>query len=408
MIRRGFEASARAASSSRGADVAFPSAFPIVAPSLPRLRSRLSGFFRRRARACPRLPAQRGRHRQDSRCGTPDPAARPAGAARKLWGFGIVEQPTSDDDGRDFPALFDVEADHLRRRHDAGGRRQDVARRSPVEIHSGVRRRRVAVEQRDENGKVTLATEPLVAPDPNPRPAPSHLGHYVRILRRQPRSQALCEQAVCLTATSTTRSLPNDLRNCRSPNSRARCGTTGIRATLLGRRRRGRLRKVAVRIRARSVCWSRSACPIRRFTSMTSKRDRVVEPLPGDRFKGSIAGLGDPILRRRWESGGAGMVGTMADYARFAQMLLNGGSLDGRQYLKPETVRLMASDHTAAGVQDRPRPVLLSGRRQQLWARLCGADRWLTRRFRPANIAGTASAAPSSLSIPRTTCLRSA
>ncbi len=74
------------------------------------------------------------------------------------------------------------------------------------------------------------------------------------------------------------------------------------------------------------------------------KRDRVVEPLPGDRFKGSIAGLGDPILRRRWESGGAGMVGTIIDYARFAQMLLNGGTLDGRQYLKPETVKLMASD----------------------------------------------------------------
>jgi CubicO group peptidase (beta-lactamase class C family) len=74
------------------------------------------------------------------------------------------------------------------------------------------------------------------------------------------------------------------------------------------------------------------------------KRDRVVEPLPGDRFKGSIAGLGDPILRRRWESGGAGMVGTINDYARFAQMLLNGGTLGGRQYLKPETIKLMASD----------------------------------------------------------------
>jgi CubicO group peptidase (beta-lactamase class C family) len=76
-----------------------------------------------------------------------------------------------------------------------------------------------------------------------------------------------------------------------------------------------------------------------------AKRARVVEPLPGDRFHGSIAGLGDPILRRRWESGGAGMVGTIGDYARFAQMLLNGGALDGRRYLKAETVKLMASDH---------------------------------------------------------------
>ena len=39
------------------------------------------------------------------------------------------------------------------------------------------------------------------------------------------------------------------------------------------------------------------------------------------------------------------MVGTIGDYARFAQMLLNGGTLDGRRYLKPETVALMTSDH---------------------------------------------------------------
>ena len=39
------------------------------------------------------------------------------------------------------------------------------------------------------------------------------------------------------------------------------------------------------------------------------------------------------------------MVGTIADYARFAQMLLNGGTFEGRRYLKAETVALMASDH---------------------------------------------------------------
>jgi CubicO group peptidase (beta-lactamase class C family) len=76
-----------------------------------------------------------------------------------------------------------------------------------------------------------------------------------------------------------------------------------------------------------------------------TKRPRVAEPLPADRFKGPIAGLGDPAIPRVWESGGAGMVGTTGDYARFAQMLLNGGILDGRRYLKPETVVLMTSDH---------------------------------------------------------------
>jgi CubicO group peptidase (beta-lactamase class C family) len=76
-----------------------------------------------------------------------------------------------------------------------------------------------------------------------------------------------------------------------------------------------------------------------------SKRARVAEPLPGDNTLSSVRGLGDPVLRRRWESGGGGMLGTIADYARFAQMLLNGGTLDGRQYLKPETVKLMTLDH---------------------------------------------------------------
>ncbi len=76
-----------------------------------------------------------------------------------------------------------------------------------------------------------------------------------------------------------------------------------------------------------------------------AKRVRVAEPLPADRFQGPIAGLKDPILPHRWESGGAGMIGTIGDYARFAQMLLDGGTLDGRRYLKGETVALMTRDH---------------------------------------------------------------
>jgi CubicO group peptidase (beta-lactamase class C family) len=76
-----------------------------------------------------------------------------------------------------------------------------------------------------------------------------------------------------------------------------------------------------------------------------SKRDRVAEPLPQDRFDRPVAGLDDPIRQRKWESGGAGMIGTIGDYARFLQMLLNGGTLDGRRYLKRETVALMTSDH---------------------------------------------------------------
>ncbi|SDR89460.1 serine hydrolase domain-containing protein [Bradyrhizobium canariense] len=81
------------------------------------------------------------------------------------------------------------------------------------------------------------------------------------------------------------------------------------------------------------------------YVADEAKRPRIAEPMPNDRFTSPIAGIRNPMLKRRWESGGAGMVGTTGDYVRFAQMLLNGGTLDGRRYLKPETVALMTSDH---------------------------------------------------------------
>jgi CubicO group peptidase (beta-lactamase class C family) len=81
------------------------------------------------------------------------------------------------------------------------------------------------------------------------------------------------------------------------------------------------------------------------YVADQTKWPLIAEPMPADRFVGPVAGIRDPTVPRRWESGGAGMVGTTGDYARFAQMLLNGGTLDGRRYLKPETVALMTSDH---------------------------------------------------------------
>lgn len=72
---------------------------------------------------------------------------------------------------------------------------------------------------------------------------------------------------------------------------------------------------------------------------------RIAEPMPEDRSISPTTEVRDIRRPVKWESGGAGMVGTIGDYARFAQMLLNGGTYQGRRYLKPETVALMASDH---------------------------------------------------------------
>jgi CubicO group peptidase (beta-lactamase class C family) len=80
-----------------------------------------------------------------------------------------------------------------------------------------------------------------------------------------------------------------------------------------------------------------------------TRRPLIAQPMPNDRFLSPVAGIRDPMAPRNWESGGAGMVGTTGDYARFAQMLLNRGMLDGKRYLKRETVDLMTSDHIGPG-----------------------------------------------------------
>lgn len=47
----------------------------------------------------------------------------------------------------------------------------------------------------------------------------------------------------------------------------------------------------------------------------------------------------------KFESGGGGLTSTASDYARFLQMLLDGGTLDGRRLLSRKTIELMTADH---------------------------------------------------------------
>ncbi|MBR0774020.1 beta-lactamase family protein [Bradyrhizobium diazoefficiens] len=81
------------------------------------------------------------------------------------------------------------------------------------------------------------------------------------------------------------------------------------------------------------------------YVADPAKWPRIAEPMPADRAISPMSQVRDIRKSLRWESGGGGLVGTIGDYARFSQMLLNGGSYEGRRYLKPETIALMASDH---------------------------------------------------------------
>jgi CubicO group peptidase (beta-lactamase class C family) len=54
----------------------------------------------------------------------------------------------------------------------------------------------------------------------------------------------------------------------------------------------------------------------------------------------------DVSQKPRFESGGGGLTSTMDDYLRFALMLANGGTLDGKRLLSKQTVNFMTADHT--------------------------------------------------------------
>jgi CubicO group peptidase (beta-lactamase class C family) len=58
----------------------------------------------------------------------------------------------------------------------------------------------------------------------------------------------------------------------------------------------------------------------------------------------------DPSVPRKFDCGGGCAVSTAPDYARFAQMLLNRGVLEGARVLSPRTVDYMTSDHLGSSI----------------------------------------------------------
>ncbi|GIQ78490.1 serine hydrolase [Bradyrhizobium sp. RD5-C2] len=84
------------------------------------------------------------------------------------------------------------------------------------------------------------------------------------------------------------------------------------------------------------------------FVTDPEKQKLMAEPMPNDSdFR--VGRINDPTKVKKWESASGGMVSTMADYSRFAQMLLNGGTLDGKTILKPETFKELTTDRVGPG-----------------------------------------------------------
>ncbi len=72
---------------------------------------------------------------------------------------------------------------------------------------------------------------------------------------------------------------------------------------------------------------------------------RIAEAFAKDPESGGPVQLVEVRDAPNFESGGGGLVSTASDYARFLQMLLNGGTLDGSRFLSRKTLELMTADH---------------------------------------------------------------
>ena len=81
------------------------------------------------------------------------------------------------------------------------------------------------------------------------------------------------------------------------------------------------------------------------FLVPNGKAARLAQSFAKDPVTGDAVKLLDVTAAQKNDAGGAGSAGTVADYARFSQMLLNGGQLDRVRLLGRATVAQMSSDH---------------------------------------------------------------
>ena len=84
-----------------------------------------------------------------------------------------------------------------------------------------------------------------------------------------------------------------------------------------------------------------------------AQQHRIAQAFAHDPDGGTPMPLIDLTEVPRLESGGGGLGGTVADYARFCQCMLNGGTLAGQRLLSPHTVRFMTADHLGRIGQNR-------------------------------------------------------
>jgi CubicO group peptidase (beta-lactamase class C family) len=103
----------------------------------------------------------------------------------------------------------------------------------------------------------------------------------------------------------------------------------------------------------KTALWDKVKMPDTGFAIPAEKRERIARPLPRDPITGKaqkVVLLDTPI---KFDCAGGCGFGTVGDYLRFGEMLLEGGSLDGERVLSPKTVQLMTSDHLGSAIRNQ-------------------------------------------------------
>jgi CubicO group peptidase (beta-lactamase class C family) len=86
------------------------------------------------------------------------------------------------------------------------------------------------------------------------------------------------------------------------------------------------------------------------FVVPKDKAARIAQALATDPVTGQPQSIRDQTLPWKFECGGGCLTSTALDYLRFAQMLLDGGTLDGTRVLGRKTVEYVTADHLGPGV----------------------------------------------------------
>ena len=84
------------------------------------------------------------------------------------------------------------------------------------------------------------------------------------------------------------------------------------------------------------------------FVTDPEKQKLLAQPVPND-SDFQVGRENRPEIVKRWQSASGGMVSTMSDFSKFAQMLLDGGKFEGRTYLSPKAFEMMTTDQIGAG-----------------------------------------------------------